>query len=130
MISVTNFFITFINPILISTLPKVPRGLQTTDIWESTSIPPQMKKWYNITALKTAESRGRTEGKIEGKIEGELETLRKDIIDILSERFGVIKADLSNKLGAIDDPVVLRILLKKSVTVASLEEFISLLGKL
>ncbi|MGI9860815.1 Rpn family recombination-promoting nuclease/putative transposase [Moorella naiadis] len=118
--------------------------------WERLSQDPRTRAQYlsrlkgkmdHLSALKTAESRGWAEGerkgriegerkgRIEGKIEGELETLRKGIIDILSERFGILKTDLSNKLSAIDDPAVLRALLKKSVTIANLEEFSKIAGK-
>jgi len=109
--------------------------------WERLSQDPRTRAQYlsrlkwkmdHLSALKTAESKGWEEGKKEGIREGiregELETLRRGITDILSERFGVLQADLSNKIAAIDDPDVLRILLKKSITVANLEEFISLLG--
>ena len=106
--------------------------------WERLSQDPRTRAQYlsrlkwkmdHLSALKTAESRGWAEGKKEGKKEGELKTLRRGITDILSERFGVLQADLSNKIAAIDDPAVLRTLLKKSITVTNLEEFVRMLKK-
>ncbi len=81
-------------------------------------------KWQmTIFSLKTAASRAGQREK-----EGELKPAQ-DITDILSERFGVLQADLSNRIAAIDDPDVLRTLLKKSINVTNLEEFVRMLKK-
>jgi predicted transposase YdaD len=58
---------------------------------------------------------------------GEVKATRNDILDVLGERFGVVKKGISARLAAIDDSAVLRSLLKKSVKVESLAEFIRLL---
>lgn len=46
---------------------------------------------------------------------------------MLNERFGVVKKGIGTKLAEIDDPAVLRSLLRKSAKVESLEEFVRLL---
>lgn len=58
---------------------------------------------------------------------GEVKATRNDILDVLSERFGVVKKGISARLAAIDDPAVLRSLHKKSVKVKNLAEFNRLL---
>ncbi|MCL6447886.1 MAG: hypothetical protein K6U04_06995 [Armatimonadetes bacterium] len=63
------------------------------------------------------------EGFEKGIEKGKVKAIRDDILDVLSERFGVVKKGIGKKLAAIDDPAVLRSLLKKSVKVESLEEF-------
>ena len=63
----------------------------------------------------------------EGIEKGEVKATRNDILDVLGERFGVVKKGISARLAAIDDSAVLRSLLKKSVKVENLAEFIRLL---
>ncbi len=58
---------------------------------------------------------------------GEVKATRSAVLDVLSERFGVVKKGISARLAAIDDPAVLRSLHRKSVKVKSLAEFIRLL---
>jgi hypothetical protein len=70
---------------------------------------------------------GVEKGRKAGKLEGEIETLRRDIQEVLEGRFGRIKRGMGRKLAAIDDPAVLRLLLRKSVKVESLEQFARLL---
>jgi len=48
-------------------------------------------------------------------------------LDVLEERFGIIKKGIGKKIRAIDDPVVLRSLHKRSIKIAGLEEFVRLL---
>jgi hypothetical protein len=67
------------------------------------------------------------EGIEKGIEKGEVKATRNDILDVLGERFGVVKKGIGIRLAAIDDPAVLRSLLKKSVKVESLAEFIRLL---
>jgi len=54
---------------------------------------------------------------------GKIETLREDIMEVLQERFGIMKKGINKQLQEIDDPSLLKFLLKKSIKVQSLEEF-------
>jgi len=54
---------------------------------------------------------------------GKIETLREDIMEVLQERFGIMKREINKRLREIDDPSLLKFLLKKSIKVQSLEEF-------
>jgi len=62
-----------------------------------------------------------------GMEKGRIKTLQEDILDVLEERFGIIKKGLGKRVKAIDDPDVLKSLFKKSIKVAGLGEFAILL---
>ncbi|MGB9887968.1 MAG: Rpn family recombination-promoting nuclease/putative transposase [Moorellales bacterium] len=71
--------------------------------------------------------KGMERGMEKGLEKGEIKAIREDILDVLSERFGVVRKGIATKLAAIDDPAVLRSLLRRSVKVENLEEFVRLL---
>ncbi len=54
---------------------------------------------------------------------GQIKALQEAIMDILEDRFGAVKKGIGKRLAALDDPAVLRSLLKKSVRAESPEEF-------
>jgi hypothetical protein len=62
-----------------------------------------------------------------GEIRGELKTAREDIVGVLEARFGRIPESLKEKLAAINDRAVLKDLLLKAVTTASVAELEELL---
>ena len=66
----------------------------------------------------------------EGMEKGEMKALQGAILDVLEERFGIIKKGLGKKIKAIDDPAVLKSLLKKGIKSASMEDFAQLLEEL
>jgi len=59
--------------------------------------------------------------------EGELKSTRDDIVEVLEERFGEIDNSIKEKLAAKEDLELLKSLLRKSVKIASIEEFERLL---
>ena len=61
---------------------------------------------------------------------GEVRAIQKAILEVLSERFGIVKGGLGKKLAAIDDVAVLHSLLKKSIKVESMKEFTRLLEEI
>jgi len=67
------------------------------------------------------------EGFEKGVEKGEVKATRDAILDVLSERFGVVRKGIATKLATIADPAVLRSLLRKSVKVENLEVFVRLL---
>jgi len=69
------------------------------------------------------------EGIEKGIEKGEIKALRGAILDILEERFGMIKKGIGKKLELIDDPAMLKSLHKKSIKVASLDEFARILNE-
>jgi hypothetical protein len=73
-----------------------------------------------ITPLERfAIERGRTEGIAEGMIEKG----RESTIAILENRFDSVPTSLVETINQINDEVVLKILHKRAITIASLEEF-------
>ncbi|TDA70070.1 MAG: hypothetical protein D9V47_03415 [Clostridia bacterium] len=73
--------------------------------------------------------KGMEKGIEKGIEKGEVRAIREDIVDMLSERLGMVKTGIGKKLAAIDDPAVLRSLHRKSIKVESVEEFSRLLEK-
>lgn len=66
----------------------------------------------------------------EGMEKGEVKALQGTILDILEERFETVKKGIGKKIRAIDDPGVLKSLHKKSIKVATLEEFAQFLEEM
>ena len=73
--------------------------------------------------------KGMEKGIEKGIEKGRIKTLQEDILDVLEERFGIIKKGLGKRVKAIDDPDVLKSLFKKSIKVASLDEFARILNE-
>jgi len=71
--------------------------------------------------------KGMERGMERGLEKGQIKATREGILDVLAERFGVVRQGIAAKLAAIEDAAVLRSLLKKSVKVESIEEFARLL---
>jgi hypothetical protein len=55
--------------------------------------------------------------------QGILQSTREAVIDILEVRFEVVSGSIVKTINGIDDPSVLKMLLKKGATVGSLPEF-------
>lgn len=62
-----------------------------------------------------------------GELKGELKANRARILEILQVRFGEVPDDLSEKLDWIEEVERLEDLFRQAITIASLEEFESLL---
>jgi len=69
---------------------------------------------------------GFNQGIEKGRLQGQIATLQSNIVEVLTERFGMLKRGLA-QVAEIDDPAVLRDLHRKSAEVESLEEFMQLL---
>ena len=59
----------------------------------------------------------------QGMQQGIIKTAREDVIDSLEARFDVVPESIIKTINEINDPSVLRILLRKAVKVESLDEF-------
>ncbi len=55
-------------------------------------------------------------------------TNRENVLEVLSTRFEVLPPDLSSRLNQIEDLTLLKQLLKRAVTVASVDEFEQILA--
>ena len=63
-----------------------------------------------------------------GRLEGRQEGKQEDILDILEMRFSFVSPEIKLRLDAVDDPVLLKQLLKSAVTIRSCDEFLRLLA--
>jgi len=70
------------------------------------------------------------EGMEKGMEKGRRDSLREAILDVLSERFGVIGPEVARKLEAVEEVAVLMSLHRRSLKVSSLAEFSALLDEL
>lgn len=67
------------------------------------------------------------EGMEKGMEKGEIKALQGAILDVLEERFGMVKKGIGKKVKVIDDPAMLKFLLKKGIKSTSMEDFERLL---
>ena len=67
--------------------------------------------------------------KEEGRQEGIVKNAQEDVIDIIETRFGVVPGSVAEIIKGIDDPSLLKIVLKQVVIVGSLEEVKQVLEK-
>jgi len=82
------------------------------------------KKMPHITtAEKIGMEKGIQQGIQQGVQRGILEKAREDVVEILEARFELVSGSIVKTINGIDDPSVLKMLLKKAATVDSLEEF-------
>ena len=59
----------------------------------------------------------------QGMQQGILQSAREAVIDILEARFEVVPGSIVKTINGMDEPSVLKMLLKKGATVGSLPEF-------
>jgi hypothetical protein len=65
----------------------------------------------------------RIEGKQEGLSEGILQKGREDVIDVLTIRFSDVPPSLVEAINQIEDPSLLKTLLRQAITTSSISEF-------
>jgi hypothetical protein len=61
-------------------------------------------------------------GRMEGKIEGKIQTLQENITEILTIRFQLVPEIIKTKIAMINDVSELNMLLKKAMTVSSIDD--------
>lgn len=75
------------------------------------------------TIADALREQGKQEGIQQGMQQGMLQKSRDDVIDILELRFEIVPRSILKVINEINDPSILKSLLKKAVTVKSLDEF-------
>jgi hypothetical protein len=73
---------------------------------------------------------GVQEGIQEGIQEGMLRKSREAVLEVLEARFDFVPRSISSVIGAIDDPVTLKTLLRKAIIVESLDHFRQLVDEI
>ena len=80
--------------------------------------------------VTSVERLARIEGKQEGLSEGILQKGREDVIDVLTIRFSDVPPSLVEAINQIEDPSLLKTLLRQAITIGSLAEFQGFLDQL
>jgi len=88
--------------------------------WETIS---QYEKEKEMRYVTSVERIGIKKGTEQGIQQGILQTAREDILEILDVRFDIVPQTLVERVNRVDDPTILRILLKKAATAVSPEEY-------
>jgi predicted transposase YdaD len=73
---------------------------------------------------------GRKEGKEEGKAIGILEERRNIILDTLIDRFNLVSTQILEQIRAMQNPDVLKILLKQALKCTNIQEFEAILQRM
>ncbi|MBF0510574.1 MAG: DUF2934 domain-containing protein [Deltaproteobacteria bacterium] len=73
---------------------------------------------------------GREEGRKEGIKQGVLNTSRENLMNVLEAHFGTIPAKTKTRINRLDDPAILKQLILKAVTAASVDHFYQELDQL
>lgn len=108
---------------LINWMMTLPEELEQSFTLEITNYEEEKKMPYITPLERFAKERGRTEGIAEGRKEGIIEKGRESTIEILETRFDSVPASLVETINQINDEELLKILFKRAITIASLEEF-------
>ncbi|MEI7987752.1 MAG: hypothetical protein WCI88_01835, partial [Chloroflexota bacterium] len=77
--------------------------------------------------LQQGVQQGLQQGVQQGLQKGILQTRREDVLDVLSDRFGSVTQEITDKLQTIEDPIRLKTLLHKAIRIPSIKEFSELL---
>ena len=72
---------------------------------------------------------GRTEGIAEGRTQAMIEKGRESTLEILETRFDSVSASLVETINQINNEEVLKVLFKRAITIASLEEFLEFMNQ-
>jgi predicted transposase/invertase (TIGR01784 family) len=73
--------------------------------------------------IEEGRKQGLEQGMQQGMQQGIIQNAREDIIDSLKVRFDIVPESMINTINEINDPEVLKALLRKAVKAASLDEF-------
>ena len=68
--------------------------------------------------------------KAEGIEEGILQTNRENLMEVIETRFGLVPSSIVEVVNRINDPSVLKTLLKRAIAIPSVAEFQQLLSSI
>jgi flagellar biosynthesis/type III secretory pathway protein FliH len=73
--------------------------------------------------IEEGRKKGLEQGMQQGIQQGTIQTAREDLIHSLKVRFDIVPESMINTINEINDPATLRVLLRKAIKAASLDEF-------
>ena len=111
---------------LIDWMMTLPEGIESEFKQEIRRFEEDLQMPY-VTSF---ERLARIEGKQEGLSEGILQKGREDVIDVLTIRFSDVPPSLVEAINQIEDPSLLKTLLRQAITIGSLAEFQGFLDQL
>ena len=110
---------------LINWMMTLPEELEQSFTIEITDYEEDKKMPYITPLERFAKERGRAEGLTQGMIEKG----RESTLEILETRFDSLPASLVETINQINNEEVLKILHKRAITIASLEEFLEFMNQ-
>ncbi|MGK7904229.1 MAG: transposase [Hormoscilla sp.] len=116
---------------LVYWMMRLPEGLerefqiQLDQFLEEKEMP-----YVMMPCEQDAMERGLSQGLEQGLERGSLLSRREDIIDILVLKFSEVPSEIADRINKLSDASVLRELLQRSVTIASLSDFSEVLDRL
>lgn len=78
---------------------------------------------YVTSVERLALQEGISQGISQGIAEGILQQRREDVIEVLEVRFGEVSTEISQKINGIEDPALLKTLLREANAIESMEQF-------
>jgi hypothetical protein len=108
---------------LIDWMMALPEVQQTTFQQEIQRFEEENRMPYVTSIERSALARGREEGREEGV----LQNAREDVIEVLQVRFETVPESLVEAVNQISDATVLKQLLRQAITIATRDDFQSLL---
>ena len=111
---------------LIDWMMTLPEGIESEFKQEIRRFEEDLQMPY----VTSVERLARIEGKQEGLSEGILQKGREDVIDVLTIRFSDVPPSLVEAINQIEDPSLLKTLLRQAITIGSLAEFQGFLDQL
>jgi hypothetical protein len=89
----------------------------------------QYEEETKMAYVTSIERIGIQKGIQQGIQQGILQNAREDVLDILATRFVEVPQPIVEGINGIDDPTILKMLLKRAILIGSLEEFEQVLGE-
>ena len=114
---------------LINWMMTLPEELEQSFTIEITDYEEEKKMPYITPLERFAKERGRAEGLTQGLTQGIIENCRESTLEILETRFDSVPASLVDTINQINNEEVLKILHKRAITIASLEEFLEFMNQ-
>lgn len=78
---------------------------------------------HHAVWLEKGRAAGREEGREEGRTEGALLTARQSVLDVVEARFGERPDSIARAVESVDDVETLKRILRRAVTVRSVDDF-------